>query len=66
MLALHQPLAELVLGGVGARRRLAVGSGIVVVLCLLGLAGSYAAAWLSWTFVERPVLRRARGRAVSA
>lgn len=55
-----------VLLGVVAALRPGRGATDVAVVALLGLAGSYAAAWLSWTFVERPVLRRARDRAVNA
>lgn len=55
-----------VLLGVVAALRPGRGAADVALVTILGLAGSYAAAWLSWTFVERPVLRRARDRAVSA
>ena len=55
-----------VLLGVVAALRPGRGAADAALVTLLGLAGSYAAAWLSWTVVERPVLRRARGRALSA
>ena len=55
-----------VLLGVIAALRPGRGAADVALVTVLGLAASYAAAWLSWTSVERPVLRRARGRAVSA
>lgn len=55
-----------VLLGIVAALRPGRGAAEVALVTVLGLAASYAAAWLSWTFVERPVLRRARGRAVSA
>lgn len=54
-----------VLLGVVAALRPGRDATAVALVTALALAGSYAAAWLSWTFVERPVLRRARAPTAS-